>query len=422
MEAKERSTCRISGGKLVDVLDLGKLPFSCFPSIDELPPKSLPLVLSFNSDSGLLQLRHTVNPDEMYNQYWYMSGVNQSMKDALKSIVVQAMARRKNLLQSGDIVVDIASNDGTLLSAYPESLYRIGIDPAKNIKPKNCNLYINTYFSAEAYRRQMGDRKAEIVTSIAMFYDLENPIQFAKDVYQILKPDGLWIVELSYLPTMLERNSFDTICSEHLEYYSLQSMEYILIRSGFLVEDVELNDVNGGSFRLYIRKEDFARPTQAVAEMRESEKTLKLTDPQTYKTFASRIKRNKKEMIDFLKTQKEMGKKVIGYGASTKGNTIMSYYGLGPDLISFVADRNPIKYGRTTVTGIPIISEDEARRMNPDYFLAFPYHFMNEFIHREADFIQRGGKFISPIPQLTIFPFEKPLDSSCPSVCGVIKS
>ncbi|MES2273183.1 MAG: class I SAM-dependent methyltransferase [Chlamydiota bacterium] len=422
MEVKKRSTCRISGGELVDVLDLGSLPFSCFPSIGALPPKSLPLVLSFNSDSGLLQLRHTVNPDEMYNEYWYMSGVNQSMKDALKSIVVQAIARQKIPLKPGDIVVDIASNDGTLLSAYPESLFRVGIDPAKNIKPKNCNLHINTYFTADAYSKQLGDRKAEIVTSIAMFYDLENPIQFAKDVHQILTPNGLWIIELSYLPTMLERNSFDTICSEHLEYYSLRSMEYILTRSGFLVEDVELNDVNGGSFRLYIRKESFARPTQAVAEMRESEKALKLTDPQTYKTFASRIKRNKKEMIDFLKTQKEMGKKVIGYGASTKGNTIMSYYGLGPDLISFVADRNPMKYGRTTVTGIPIISEEDARKMKPDYFLAFPYHFMNEFIRREADFIQRGGQFVSPIPSLTIFPFKRALDSSSLNICDTIKS
>ena len=401
---KERLSCRISKGKLLDVLDLGKIPFSSFPNIGDPSPPLLPLKLCLNPDSGLVQLRHTIDPDQMYSEYWYMSGVNQSMRDALKSIAEQGVIRTKKRLEKGDIVVDIASNDGTLLSAYPDFLYRVGIDPAKNIKPKHCDLHINTYFSREAYEKVLGDRKAEIVTSIAMFYDLEDPIQFSKDVFQILKPDGLWIIELSYLPTMLERNSFDTICSEHIEYYSLQSMEYILNRSGFCVEDVELNDVNGGSFRIYIRKKGFEKETQAVRDMREAEKKLSLTNPSIYIEFAKRVETNKREILSFLERMRKSGKKVIGYGASTKGNTILAYYGIGPDLISHVADRNPIKYGRTTVTGIPIISEDQAREMSPDYFFAFPYHFMKEFLFRETEFLKRGGKFVSPIPSLTIIP------------------
>jgi len=402
MKLTERQTCRISQGPLIDVFDFGRLPISSFPLPSDPEPEDHPLVLSLCESSGLIQLKHSVDPDEMYSQYWYMSGVNQSMKLALKSIVDQATKRTRIPLQNDDIVVDIASNDGTLLSFYPNHLFRIGIDPAKNIKPQNCNLHINTYFSANAYQSHMGNRKAKIVTSIAMFYDLEDPVQFAKDVSAILDQNGLWIIELSYLPTMLEQNSFDTICAEHLEYYSLTSIEYILSKAGMEVEDVELNDINGGSFRLYIRHQGKAHATAAVKEMRANEKNYDLTKSSIYIEFANRVEKNKNEMLAFLRKQKELGKKVIGYGASTKGNTILAYYGIGPDLLPFVADRNAIKWGRQTVTRVPIISEEEARKMTPDYLLVFPYHFMKEFLERESEFLKRGGKFVSPIPKLTI--------------------
>jgi NDP-4-keto-2,6-dideoxyhexose 3-C-methyltransferase len=403
MKFIERTTCRASQSPLKEVFNLGSLPISSFPMPLDPEPESHPVVLTLCEKSGLVQLKHTVNPDDMYNQYWYMSGVNASMKQALKSIVDEAVRRTRLPLEKGDIVVDIASNDGTLLSFYSPELFRVGIDPAKNIKPQSCDLHINTYFSAEVYKGVLKDKKAKIVTSIAMFYDLEDPIQFAKDVKEILDDNGLWIIELSYLPTMLERNSFDTICAEHLEYYSLTSMEYILSRASMEVEDVELNDVNGGSFRLYIRHKGKAQESEAIKTMRANEQTSELVKASIYLEFANRVERNKNEMIAFLKEQKKMGKKVVGYGASTKGNTILAYYGIGPDLLAFVADRNPIKWGRQTVTRIPIISEEEARQMEPDYFLAFPYHFMNEFLQRETDFLKRGGKFVSPVPKLTFF-------------------
>ncbi len=402
MKLSERNTCRISHGPIIDVFNLGKLPISCFPLPTDSSPENHPVVLSLCQRSGLVQLKHTVDPDEMYSQYWYMSGVNTSMKLALKSIVEEALKRSKVALERGDVVIDIASNDGTLLSFYPDYLYRVGIDPAKNIKPKCCDLHINTYFSANVYKERMGNKKAKIITSIAMFYDLEDPVQFAKDVKSILDEDGLWIIELSYLPTMLEMNSFDTICAEHLEYYSLTSIDYILSKAEMEVEDVELNDVNGGSFRLYIRHKGKAVETSAVKRMREKENSSNLSAPSAYFAFAARVEQNKNEMLAFLNEQKKLGKKVVGYGASTKGNTILAYYGIGSDLVPFVADRNPIKWGRQTVTRIPIISEEHARAMNPDYFLAFPYHFMPEFLERESDFLKRGGKFISPVPKLTI--------------------
>ncbi len=403
MKIFERKTCRISKGPLQEVFDLGLLPVSCFPTPSEPMPEKQPLKLAFNKESGLLQLCHTIDPDELYSQYWYMSGINQSMKLALKSIVDQALARQEKL-EKNDIVLDIACNDGTLLSAYPPFLFRVGIDPAKNIKPQNCNLHVNTYFSKEAFQNALGTKKAKIITTIAMFYDLEDPVKFCKDVAEILSPEGLWIVELSYLPTMLQNNSFDTICAEHLEYYSLQSMEYILNQANLKIEDVSLNDVNGGSFRVYIRHPHKAKETQALRDLREKEKKMKLLDTETYIAFRKRVEKNKQEMLEFLKTQKKLGKKVLGYGASTKGNTILAYYGIGPELLPFVTDRNPIKWGRQTVTRIPIISEKEAREMKPDYFLAFPYHFMDEFLQREEEFIRNGGQFISPIPELSFFP------------------
>lgn len=402
MRFTERTTCRISKSPLIDVFDLGELPISNFPLPLDPDPENHPLKLTLSEKSGLVQLRHTVNPDEMYSQYWYMSGVNLSMRLALKTIVEEAVKRTRFPLTRGDVVIDIASNDGTLLSFYPEYLFRVGIDPAKNIKPKSCDLHINTYFTADAYISHMRDKKAKIITSIAMFYDLEDPVKFAEDVSNILDENGLWIIELSYLPTMLKENSFDTICAEHLEYYSLTSIEYILSKVGMEVEDVELNDINGGSFRLYIRHKDKANQTDSVRAMREQEKTYDLTNPAIYYGFASRIEKNKNEMLSFLEEQKKLGKKVIGYGASTKGNTILGYYGIGPEQLPFVADRNPIKWGRQTVTRIPIISEEAARAMNPDYLLAFPYHFMKEFLQRESDFLKKGGKFVSPIPKLTI--------------------
>jgi hypothetical protein len=398
-----RKKCRVSNQKLCEVFDLGQLPLSCFPLPQDPDPERLPLKLAFNKQSGLVQLCHTVDPDAMYSQYWYVSGVNQSMKEALKSIADQAVQRVEKL-QDGDIVLDIGCNDGTLLSAYPESLFKVGVDPALNIKPQNCNLHINTYFNKEVFQKALGDMKVKIVTSIAMFYDLEDPIQFAKDIAAIMSPEGLWIVELSYLPKMLLNNSFDTICAEHLEYYSLGALEKIFSKANLKVKDVELNEVNGGSIRVYIcHALPSVKETQAVIDMRSEEKKLRLAEMKTYVDFRKRVEKNKCEMLEFLLTQKSLGKKVIGYGASTKGNTIMAYYGIGPDLVPYVADRNPMKWGRQTVTRIPIISEEEARLMHPDYFLVFPYHFMNEFITREKEFLAAGGQFVSPIPSLRFY-------------------
>ncbi len=402
MKITEKNICRVTGGELSEVFNLGSLPNSCFPLPHEPHPEKTPLILCLNQESGLVQLKHTIEPDELYKEYWYMSGINSSMTLALKNITDKA----KELidLKPGDVVLDIASNDWTLLKNYPHYVQRVGIDPS-NIKPSvkltDNDVFINDYFNADVYNVKI-NKKAKIVTSVCVLYDLDNPIKFAKDVKEVLDKDGIWIAEMSYLPFMLERNSVETICAEHLEYYSLQSMEYILNKAGMAVEDIEFNQVNGGSFRLYIKHVNKANPTLAVINTRFKEAKLRLDDLNIYKEFANRIENNKKEMLAFLATQKELGKLVLGYGASTKGNTMMSYYGIDKTLIPYVADRNPIKHGRETVTRIPIISEQDMRDMKPDYLLVFAYHFIDEFITREQEFLKSGGKFIVPIPKLKL--------------------
>jgi len=255
-----------------------------------------------------------------------------------------------------------------------------------------------------------------VLTSIAMFYDLEDPNQFVSDVYKVLDQQGLWIIQMSYLPLMLKQMAFDNICHEHLEYYSLQSLSYLLERHNFKVVDCQLNDINGGSYRIYIRKKD-ANPLlfstaqyRDVADFRvqsilEYEKSLRLDQPETYIKYFEEMKKIKQQTLDFLKQEKAKGKKILGYGASTKGNTLLQWYDINHQnkLIEKIAERNPDKWGKVTIgTNIPICSEEEARTENPDYLFVLPWHFRYEFLKRETDFLERGGKFIFPLPKFEV--------------------
>lgn len=385
----------------MEVVNLGELPVSNFVDNPEELEK-YPVVLSLCKKSGLVQLKHTINPDILYSQYWYFSGINRSMKDHLCEIVNYAIDSVDDL-DNGDVVLDIACNDGTLLAFYPNRVKTVGIDPAKNIQaPEWMHTRIYDYFNAGAYQAQ-ALKRAKIITSIAVFYDLENPIQFVQDIEKLLDENGVWVLEMSYLPIMLEKNSFDTICAEHLEYYSLAAFEYLLRNNtGLAVEDVSVNSMNGGSFRLLVKHASKCNPKKSVYDMRESEKALNLDNPQTYVDFMKRVEYNKHELITFLKLVKEQGKVVMGYGASTKGNTLLSYFGITQELLPYIADRNPIKHGKKAVNGSMIISEEQARALLPDYFLVLPYHFIEEFKGREKEFLDRGGKFVIPCPAFEI--------------------
>ena len=413
-----RTTCRVCKGPLEPILDLGEHYVSNFVSPEKPDGFKAPLELVLCHQCKLLQLKHTVPGEQLYQNYWYRSGTNQTMINALTDIAHRAEVLIH--LKAGDAVLDIGCNDGTLLKAYKTpGIYKIGFDPAQNMasfSKKSADKIIIDFFNAETFHREpdLANRPVKIVTSIAMFYDLEEPNKFVSDIKSIMHPEGLWIVQMSYLPLMLKHNEFGNICHEHLEYYSLQSLEYLLHLNDFEIIDVELNDVNGGSIRAYIRNrsanlESFGDETwrklaaERVRLLREQEIKLGLDTIKPYQEFAFWVERIKKDTVRFIKEQTKKSKKVYVYGASTKGNTVLQYFELDHALIIATAERNPDKWGKVTVgTRIPIVSEEEARAAKPDYFLVLPWHFIEEFIQREKDFLKRGGRFILPAPHFTL--------------------
>jgi NDP-4-keto-2,6-dideoxyhexose 3-C-methyltransferase len=415
---KTRNTCRVCEGVLEPILSLGEQYVSDFPSPGKPEGIKAPLELVLCGQCHLLQLKHTVSGDTLYRNYWYRSGTNKSMQDALKDISNKAELLMH--LVKGDAVLDIGCNDGTLLASYKTAgICKIGVDPAENLaimSQRVADKVILDFFSAEVFRRDsdVGGCRPKIVTSIAMFYDLEDPKKFVSDIKAVIHSDGLWVVQMSYLPLMLRQNAFDNICHEHLEYYSLQSLEYLLRLFGLEIVDVELNDVNGGSLRAYIRncnaeEECFGDETyrnlakERVRTLLRQEKEMELDGKQAYMEFAMWVERIKRDVVGFIKEQVQNGKSVYIYGASTKGNTLLQYFGLDHSLIAAAAERNPDKWGRLTVgTHIPILSEEEARAKKPDYFLVLPWHFIEEFKKREMRFLESGGRFILPAPHFTL--------------------
>jgi len=354
----------------------------------------------------------------MYQNYWYRSGTNQIMRNALADIANKA--EHLQHLHEGDCVLDIGCNDGTLLAAYhAKGIYKVGFDPAKNLamySRKVSDKLVIGFFTGETYfaEAELAARRPKVITSIAMFYDLEDPNRFVSDVKKVLDKDGLWIIQMSYLPLMLKQNELGNVCHEHLEYYSLQSLEYLLQKHDFEIADAELNDINGGSLRAYIMNSNanqgvFADETyrelarERVQALRDEEKRLGLAEVGTYREFATWVERIKNDVVGFIRAEVSKGKKVFVYGASTKGNTLLQYFGLDHKLITAAAERNQDKWGKLTVgTHIPIVSEDEARAARPDYFLVLPWHFLEEFVARERNFLLSGGRFIVPMPHFTL--------------------
>lgn len=475
-------TCRIcNNSDLITVIDLGHQVISSqFPNKDEPDPPTAPLILVKCNDTenhtncGLVQLKHTINADELYtHHYGYRSGLNNTMKNHLKNLAHEIEERIK--LRPNDIVVDIGSNDCTLLKAYTISNKRIGIDPTgeqfRKFYPSDIIL-VPDFFSENAFSEalSLGNwsniEKARVVTSISMFYDLPDPVGFMQQVHNILADDGIWVMEQSYIVTMLERNSFDTICHEHLEYYAYKQIAWMADNVGFDIIDVSLNDCNGGSFRVTLAKSrsidsvpfsrieirhdhfhsdqhcdkktvlsSFADDTNPLLYTLNTENqkfihqinqeqidlfiakegTLRLSELSTYTAFNERCSDLKNQLVTFLKTQQTIGKSVYIYGASTKGNTLLQYYGIDSSLIKAAAERNPDKYGRRTPkTGIPIISEAEMRLEKPDYLLVLPWHFKEEFLKRESEYLDQGGQYIFPLPVLDVVKTKK-----CALVTGI---
>ncbi|WP_328702377.1 class I SAM-dependent methyltransferase [Belnapia arida] len=401
--------CRIGGGTtLIPVLDLGQQALTgVFPKDVAEPVTTGPLRLVWCPNSGLLQLDCSYDLGEMYGEnYGYRSGLNQSMVQHLTQKIREL--ERLAEVAPGDAVLDIGSNDATSLKAYSVSgLSRTGMDPTgvkfRQYYPDDIKL-IPDFFSARAYFAA-GGKPAKVVTSIAMFYDLEDPIAFARQVEEVLAPGGVWHFEQSYMPSMLRLTSYDTVCHEHLEYYSLGAVQRILAAAGLRAIDVKMNAVNGGSFAVSaVRASEPRRGSEAVIGwLLEQEDRMGLSTPRPYRDFEERVYRHRDDLTRLLKTLAADGKKVFGYGASTKGNVVLQFCGITTAEVQVIAEVNPDKFGAYTPgTNIPIVSEAEARAMRPDYFLVLPWHFKEGIIRREAEFLANGGRMIFPFPEIEI--------------------
>ena len=400
--------CRLCGaGEFEEVVDLGSHVLSgVFPASERESVSAGPLRLvrcCAGDGCGLLQLEQSFSPDEMYgDNYGYRSGLNPSMVRHLQSKV--RAIEGLTALSDGDVVIDIGSNDGTTLAAYQlgARLRRIGVDPSgekfRQYYPEGAEL-VADFFAADVLAGHLGESRAAVVTSFSMLYDLEEPLAFAMDVSRVLRDGGLWVFEQSYMPAMLEANSYDTICHEHLEYYSMRQIVWMLDRVGMAVSDIQFNDVNGGSFSVTARRG--AGPhAQVVDEVLQREVRLALDSRAPYDAFAARVRSLREELCAFLDSAREQGKRVAGLGASTKGNTLLQYCQIGPDRLQCIGEVNGDKFGCVTPgTGIPIVPEEEVLAGAYDYLLVLPWHFRNFFVENPRF---AGQQLLFPLPRLEV--------------------
>ena len=407
---EEIQKCRICGNKsLKTVMNLGLQSLTgVFPKKSEEQVKTGPIELlrcSASDGCGLVQLKQSYDLESMYGMnYGYRSGLNKSMVQHLQQKVANILS--KNILKKGDLVIDIGSNDATTLRTYPENMYElIGIDPTgvkfKSYYPKHIKL-ISNFFDANIINQYFSEKKAKIITSFSMFYDLEDPIAFAKDIEACLDSEGLWIFEQSYLPSMLKTNSFDTICHEHLEFYGLKQIMWIAKAAGLKVLDVEFNDVNGGSFSITTAKINSTHKanTDVLNSILKDENDLGLNSEKAYDDFKFQVQIQKDALLKFLNNAKKDGKRVCALGASTKGNVLLQYYKIDSSLVESIGEVNPDKFNCFTPgTKIPIISEDEMLNSNPDYIIILPWHFRSFF---ESLPKLKGRSLVYPLPNFQV--------------------
>ena len=390
--------------KITEVFSLGNLFVSNF--VDKKYVKKgikAPLKLLYCKKCSLIQLSHIAPQEIMYKRfYWYRSGVTKIMKQGLHNIFKESLKYIK--LKKNDVILDIGANDGTLLSYYKsKSLKTIGCEPAKNLQKylkKNCNFTLKNFWNKNELNELIlknNLKKPKVITAIGMFYDLEDPNKFIKDVSDSLDNNGIFIAQLMCLKSMIEKNDLGNICHEHIEFYSLKSLKFLFEKNGLEIFKIEENDINGGSYRIYCRK--FNKGSIKL----KNENVLKLL-----KGFTKRVEKNKKMTVKFINKKLQQGKKIYLYGASTKGNTVLQYYGLNHKKIPYAAERSPEKWGKYTIgTGIKIITEKMARKLNPNFFFVTPWGFIKEFVKRERKWLKKGGSFIVPFPKFKLIKFNE---------------
>jgi len=412
--------CRIcKNTDIKDIINLGdQIITSRFPLYGDFSTPSTPIVLSLCTNCSLVQLKYSTNASELYeHEYGYRSGISNTMREHLKNYQEEVLSKIN--LSEGDAVVDIGSNDSTTLQYYSSNLKRIGVDPTgKQFKQYYGDVeLIPDYFTYDNFTAVYGVLRPKVVSSISMFYDLPNPVKFARDIYNILDDDGIWTCEQSYIITMLRRNSIDTICHEHLEYYSLTAVKYIADLANFKIIDIKFNECNGGSFRLYFAKQcstKYSEASELIKKILEDEDNYKIKDVKLYEEFMEKCSAEVKKLTKFIDTVNANGQKMYIYGASTKGNCLLQYANIGESKIKYAVERNLSKVGKMTSTGIGIISEETMRANPPEYLLVLPWHFREEIIQREDEFLENGGQLIFPFPHFEIYSKkEKVLVTGC---------
>ncbi len=406
---KKLEKCRICGNhNLIGVLDLGEQMLTgVFPKSkdDKVTVGPLKLVKCYGDNAcGLVQMEHSYDLGEMYgDNYGYRSGLNASMVAHLKAKVERILS--KNQINPGDLVIDIGSNDSTTLQAYPNiNLNLVGIDPTgkkfKSFYPSHIKL-IPDFFSSNLVKQSFPNQKAKIVTSFSMFYDLEDPLGFMKEIYEILHEEGIWVFEQSYMPTMLETNSYDTVCHEHLEFYTLKQIQWMANKIGFKIIDVEFNDINGGSFSVTVMKANSDKTIiSEIQKILDDETKMGLDSLKPFVEFEERVKQTKIQLLKFISEAKSNGKTIAALGASTKGNVLLQYCGITNDEILCVGEVNIEKFGCFTPgSWLPIISEDDLLSQNPDYLIVLPWHFKSFFVKQEKF---KNTTLVFPLPSLEL--------------------
>ena len=390
--------CRLCNNhKLKNIHNFGNIFVSNFVSSKNIKKGiKAPLKLVFCSNCKLLQLEHSAPQEIMYKKfYWYKSGITKTMRDGLKELYLDI--RKKCKLKKGDVILDIGANDGTLLKYFKNNNFiTIGCEPANNLQKElksNCDYVIHDFWNSKHLKKiPHKHRKLKVITAIGMFYDLEDPSLFIKHAADALDDNGIFVAQLMCLQSMLKMNDLGNICHEHLEYYSYDSLKYLFEKNGLKIFKITENNINGGSYRVYCKK-----------NIKKSVTYNEQTSYKNIKKFISNVIKNKNETISFLNKSKKDGKKVFLYGASTKGNTLLQYYKIDNKLVQYAAERSKDKWGKYTIgSGIEIITEEMARNLNPDYFYVMPYGFINEFVLREKKWLNKGGRFLLPYPNFKI--------------------
>jgi len=390
--------CRGCGTGTETVLDLGEHYLPDFAEPGEPRGPRYPLRLEFCPSCTLLQLAETTPRDALYHErYGFKSGVNEAIRADLADVVRYALDAKPGARSW----LDIACNDGTLLSEVQRSAYRAGIDPLKQFA-EEAGLHADEIVS-DFFRPEYFDRSFDVITSVSMFYDLDDPIAFAKDVASVLADDGVWVVQQNYAAAMLERNAVDNLCHEHVTYFSVTSLIPVLASAGLEVNGVAYSDVNGGCFRTLVSRKGSRPVLPSVAEALAAEKAMGLGEAGTYVRWAEEVRAELAKTRELLERAKAAGERVLVYGASTRGGTILQMIGAGPELLPAAVERNPAKVGKVmAATGIPIISEEEMRADPPEYLFISPWFFSGVFVEREAAYLKQGGRMIFPLPRFRI--------------------